>query len=99
MGCLDSGLYTGMCILEEAEGSGKGAPCLGTSCPQHREGGALSHQPSSLTCFSPSLQLCEDLFSRINDTTNDNMSYSVEVGLPACSLFLSVDLGSSRCGW
>ncbi|EDL91963.1 kinesin family member 1A [Rattus norvegicus] len=24
-------------------------------------------------------QLCEDLFSRINDTTNDNMSYSVEV--------------------
>ncbi|ERE82045.1 kinesin-like protein KIF1A isoform 2 [Cricetulus griseus] len=23
--------------------------------------------------------LCEDLFSRINDTTNDNMSYSVEV--------------------
>ncbi|NWR83794.1 KIF1B protein, partial [Furnarius figulus] len=26
-----------------------------------------------------SLQLCEDLFSRINDTTNDNMSYSVEV--------------------
>ncbi|KAL8187586.1 UNVERIFIED_CONTAM: hypothetical protein K2H54_051488, partial [Gekko kuhli] len=23
-------------------------------------------------------QLCEDLFSRINDTTNDNMSYSVE---------------------
>ncbi|OWK04726.1 hypothetical protein Celaphus_00002836 [Cervus elaphus hippelaphus] len=25
------------------------------------------------------MQLCEDLFSRINDTTNDNMSYSVEV--------------------
>ncbi|KAM5229049.1 kinesin-like protein KIF1A isoform 13-T13 [Ctenodactylus gundi] len=24
-------------------------------------------------------QLCEDLFSRINDTSNDNMSYSVEV--------------------
>ncbi|XP_054061409.1 kinesin-like protein KIF1A isoform X13 [Rissa tridactyla] len=24
-------------------------------------------------------QLCEDLFSRINETTNDNMSYSVEV--------------------
>ncbi|XP_075425641.1 kinesin-like protein KIF1A isoform X3 [Ascaphus truei] len=24
-------------------------------------------------------QLCEDLFSRISDTTNDNMSYSVEV--------------------
>ncbi|XP_030431445.1 kinesin-like protein KIF1A isoform X4 [Gopherus evgoodei] len=24
-------------------------------------------------------QLCEDLFSRINDATNDNMSYSVEV--------------------
>ncbi|XP_049629285.1 kinesin-like protein KIF1A isoform X6 [Suncus etruscus] len=24
-------------------------------------------------------QLCEDLFSRINDTTNDNMAYSVEV--------------------
>uniref|UniRef100_A0A2K5I7Z2 plus-end-directed kinesin ATPase n=1 Tax=Colobus angolensis palliatus TaxID=336983 RepID=A0A2K5I7Z2_COLAP len=24
-------------------------------------------------------QLCEDLFSRINDTTNDNLSYSVEV--------------------
>ncbi|XP_058155732.1 LOW QUALITY PROTEIN: kinesin-like protein KIF1A [Dasypus novemcinctus] len=24
-------------------------------------------------------QLCEDLFSRINDTTNNNMSYSVEV--------------------
>uniref|UniRef100_H9H1G8 Kinesin-like protein n=1 Tax=Meleagris gallopavo TaxID=9103 RepID=H9H1G8_MELGA len=24
-------------------------------------------------------ELCEDLFSRINDTTNDNMSYSVEV--------------------
>uniref|UniRef100_F6PG86 plus-end-directed kinesin ATPase n=1 Tax=Monodelphis domestica TaxID=13616 RepID=F6PG86_MONDO len=24
-------------------------------------------------------QFCEDLFSRINDTTNDNMSYSVEV--------------------
>ena len=37
--------------------------------------------------LSVSLQLCEDLFSRINDTTNDNMSYSVEVGLPtACRL-------------
>lgn len=62
-------------------------------------GGAPSHQPSSVACFSPSLQLCEDLFSRINDTTNDNMSYSVEVRLPACCLLLSVDLGRSRCGW
>lgn len=35
---------------------------------------------SSLLTESPP-QLCEDLFSRINDTTNDNMSYSVEVGL------------------
>ncbi|ELK32659.1 Kinesin-like protein KIF1B [Myotis davidii] len=30
-------------------------------------------------CGAGRAQLCEDLFSRINDTTNDNMSYSVEV--------------------
>ncbi|KAG8508288.1 LOW QUALITY PROTEIN: Kinesin-like protein KIF1B, partial [Galemys pyrenaicus] len=41
-------------------------------------GGAGPRGPArGLTCRRP--QLCEDLFSRINDTTNANMSYSVEV--------------------
>lgn len=39
------------------------------------------NSPHHLTVCPRFLQLCEDLFSRINDTTNDNMSYSVEVGL------------------
>lgn len=43
--------------------------------PGRAEGAGLP----SPDCVSPP-QLCEDLFSRINDTTNDNMSYSVEVG-------------------
>lgn len=46
-------------------------------------GGSGNSRPSGLTACPLSLQLCEDLFSRINDTTNDNMSYSVEVGAPA----------------
>lgn len=44
---------------------------------------AWAQAPHRLTPCPRSLQLCEDLFSRINDTTNDNMSYSVEVGHPA----------------
>lgn len=44
------------------------------------QGTGPQEQPSSSVC-PRFLQLCEDLFSRINDTTNDNMSYSVEVGL------------------
>lgn len=56
-----------------------------------------SPSPPWLT-VPPFLQLCEDLFSRINDTTNDNMSYSVEVGPPRLLLAPGAGLGI-RCGW
>ena len=63
------------------EGPGRAEPSLG--CRRHsasRGEARGTAQPHVWWC-ALSLQLCEDLFSRINDTTNDNMSYSVEVGL------------------
>ncbi|KAK7806105.1 hypothetical protein U0070_000032 [Myodes glareolus] len=45
-----------------------------------REGGMLGQlKNSEPSLYADEDRLCEDLFSRINDTTNDNMSYSVEV--------------------
>lgn len=66
--------------VREQEGPGElGLPIA----PGGRPAGTAPLSPSS-DAMSSAPQLCEDLFSRINDTTNDNMSYSVEVGLPEC---------------
>ncbi|EHH21830.1 hypothetical protein EGK_04983 [Macaca mulatta] len=65
-----------VCIFAYGQtGAGKSYTMMGKQekdqqgiIPQARGGGQAGAAP-----------LCEDLFSRINDTTNDNMSYSVEV--------------------
>ncbi|KAL4689487.1 hypothetical protein H8959_012278 [Pygathrix nigripes] len=74
-----------VCIFAYGQtGAGKSYTMMGKQekdqqgiIPQAR-GGGQGRGPPWLT-IPPFLQLCEDLFSRINDTTNDNMSYSVEV--------------------
>lgn len=47
------------------------------------------HLFSLCVCPSSIVQLCEDLFTKINDNTDNSMSYSVEVSPSACcSCFL-----------
>lgn len=71
--------------IREQEGPGEQCPAWAQASHGTRgEGSRNSLLSPSSDAVSLALQLCEDLFSRINDTTNDNMSYSVEVGLPGC---------------
>lgn len=63
------------------EGPGRAESSLGRRGHSTSRGEALGTAQPHVWWCALSLQLCEDLFSRINDTTNDNMSYSVEVGL------------------